>query len=185
MRINLENQRAPVRGRPGLGNGNFEPMGTHRDDGADRRDIDDLLTRYATALDSRSFELLAEVFTVDAVLDYRSAGGIKGQVTEVLGWLEEVLSMFDWTQHLVINRDVRLDADRQRGTSRAAFLNPNQLQVDGGPWLFTVGGYYSDVLVRTELGWRISRRVEETLWWDHPIPGLPATPSELDPGVFS
>ena len=53
------------------------------------------------------------------------------------------------------------------------------LVIDGEPWLFTVGGRYHDRLARTAAGWRITSRVEETQWWDHPIPGLPATPYPL------
>ena len=41
----------------------------------DRLDIDDLLVRYATVIDERRWDDLDSVFTDDAVLDYRSAGG--------------------------------------------------------------------------------------------------------------
>ena len=41
---------------------------------ADRIAIDDLLTHYSTLLDTRRFDELDQVFTHDAVLDYRSAG---------------------------------------------------------------------------------------------------------------
>jgi hypothetical protein len=49
----------------------------------------------------------------------------------------------------------------------------------GAPWQFTEGGYYHDVFVRTAQGWRIESRVEETSWWDRPMPGLPARPEPL------
>ena len=145
----------------------------------DRREIDDLLIRYATAVDLREWSLLDTVFTADAQLDYRSAGGIRGAFPEVRRWLSEVLPLFETTQHLVVNRAV--DVDRVAGTarSRALFQNPNQLTVDGQPWLFVVGGCYHDRWVRTVEGWRISVRVEETLWWDNPMPGLPAVPFPL------
>jgi hypothetical protein len=58
---------------------------------ADRVAMDDLLTRYATAIDSRDWDLLDTVFTDDAQLDYRSAGGIEGSYPEVRRWLAEVL----------------------------------------------------------------------------------------------
>lgn len=144
---------------------------------ADRVEIDDLLTRYATAIDTGHWDLLDTVFLPDAQLDYRAAGGVAGSYPDVKVWLAEVLPMFQATQHLVLNRAVVLDGDRARST--AAFLNPNQLMVDGEPWIFTVGGTYHDLLARTEHGWRIARRVEETHWWDRPMPGLPATPPPL------
>ena len=66
--------------------------------------------------------------------------------------------------------------DRRTPTTRTShrrFYNPNGAVVDGEPWLFVVGGAYHDRLVRTPEGWRIAHRVEETVWWDNPMPGLP------------
>jgi hypothetical protein len=144
----------------------------------DRREIDDLLIRYATAVDSRDWALLDSVFTPDACLDYRSAGGIRGTFTEARQWLSEVLPLFTMTQHLVVNRSVEIDQGGEAARSRAIFHNPNQL-------LVVVGGCYHDRLVRLPAGWRIALRVEETLWWDHPMPGLPAMPYPVPDDAFS
>jgi hypothetical protein len=149
-------------------------VGTDGIDVADRMAMDDLLTRYATAIDGRRWDLLDEVFTTDARLDYRSAGGVEGSYPEVSKWLAHVLPIFDVTQHLVLNRVFSSSDDGVRATS--SFLNPNQLQIDGKPWLFTVGGEYRDRLVDTPRGWRICERIEVTLWWDNPMPGLPDVP---------
>ncbi len=145
----------------------------------DRLEIDDVLARYAAAIDGRRWDVLDSVFTPDAYLDYRSAGGVCGSYPAVRRWLEEVLPTFECTQHHVLNRVVTLDAGGDRARLRASFLNPNQLDVDGEPWLFTVGGYYHDELDRTADGWRITSRIEETLWWDRPLPGLPTRPPPL------
>ncbi len=152
---------------------------------ADRREIDDLLVRYATVLDTRRWDELETVFAPDAVLDYRSAGGIRGPLAEVGEWLATVLPFFTWTQHLVVNRAVRLTAGADEATAHSSFYNPNGAVVDGKPWLFVVGGAYHDRLVRSPEGWRIAHRVEETLWWDHPMPGLPATPPPVPDDAFS
>ena len=150
----------------------------------DRLAIDDLLTRYATLIDGRRFAELDQVFTVDAVLDYRSAGGIRGVFPVVRDWLADVLAAFTWTQHLVVNRAVELDADADEAASRALFQNPNSMEIDGRPWLFVVGGTYHDRLVRTDEGWRIRHRVEETTWWQNPLPGLDAVPPPLPADCF-
>ncbi len=139
--------------------------------------MDDLLTRYATAIDTRDWDLLDSVFTDDAQLDYRSAGGIEGSYLEVRRWLAEVLPIFDVTQHLVVNRQFMTDGGGVRASS--CFLNVNRLQVGGEPWLFTVGGQYHDRLVCLAGGWRIARRIEHTLWWDNPMPGLPKIPPPI------
>jgi 3-phenylpropionate/cinnamic acid dioxygenase small subunit len=145
----------------------------------DRLEIDDLLARYATAIDGRRWDLLDTVFTADAHLDYRSAGGICGPYPEVRQWLEDVLPIFEVTQHHLLNRVVELADDGARARARTGFLNPNQLTVDDAPWLFVVGGYYHDALVRAPDGWRIASRVEETSWWDHPMPGLAPRPEPV------
>ncbi len=145
----------------------------------DRQEIDDLLTAYADAVDDRDWARLDSVFAAHAQLDYRSAGGISGGYAEVRQWLSEVLPLFTWTQHLVVNRTVSIDPGGGTARARSDFHNPNEMVVDGEPWLFVVGGRYHDRLERLPLGWRITRRVEETLWWHHPMPGLPPTPYPL------
>jgi hypothetical protein len=150
----------------------------------DRREIDDLLIRYANVLDTRRWDDLGTVFTQDATLDYRSAGGIRGALAEVREWLSTVLPFFTWTQHLVLNRTVDLAPGADTATSHSDFSNPNGAVVDGKPWLFVVGGAYHDRLVRTPAGWRIAHRVEETLWWDNPMPGLPAVPYPIPDDAF-
>ena len=151
----------------------------------DRLDIDDLLVRYATVIDERRWDDLDSVFSGDAVLDYRSAGGIRGSLDEVRDWLSSVLPIFAWTQHLIVNRVVDLVPGAQTATARSGFHNPNGAEVDGKLWLFVVGGAYHDRLVRTDNGWRIRHRVEETIWWDNPLPGLPPTPPPVPDDAFT
>ncbi len=151
----------------------------------DRLEIDDLLVRYATAVDSRDWALLDTVFTADAHLDYRSAGGIHGAYGEVRDWLASVLPIFTWTQHLVVNRAVDLGPGADAASAVSIFHNPNGLLVEGQPWLFTVGGRYHDRLARRSDGWRITTRVEETTWWEHPMPGLPPAPYPVPPDAFA
>ncbi|MEO8605386.1 MAG: nuclear transport factor 2 family protein, partial [bacterium] len=59
---------------------------------ADRIEIDDLLTRYATALDDKDWEQWAACFTPDAHIDYTAAGGIAGSLPEVRVWLAQVMA---------------------------------------------------------------------------------------------
>lgn len=138
----------------------------------DRLEIEDVLTRYAWAIDSREFDGLDEVFTPDAFVDYTSAGGIKGKYPEVKAWLASVLPHFPAYQHLVTNKDIRIDGDT--ATSRSGFYNPMGQQAEGGRMtFFFVGGEYHDKLVRTGDGWRIEERVEKTVWTDGNVPAAP------------
>jgi hypothetical protein len=130
---------------------------------ADRIEIDELLTRYATAVDGKDWRLYESCFTPDAFIDYTSAGGIKGSVREVSDWLAKVMPVFAMTQHLVTNRSITLHGDM--ATGRSYFFNPLGLADGrGGVTLYFDGGYYNDKLVRTEQGWRIAERVEESAY---------------------
>lgn len=126
----------------------------------DRQEIDDLLIRYATAVDTKDWDLYETCFTPDAFIDYESAGGIKGKLPEVRAWLEKTLVMFPMTQHVVCNRSVDLDGDA--ATARSVFYNPMGLPQEDSQILFFDGGYYNDKLIRTPDGWRISERIEES-----------------------
>ena len=130
---------------------------------ADRIEIDDLLTRYAAAVDTKDWELYRTVFTDDAVIDYTSAGGIRGSLGEVVEWLSHAMKLFPMTQHFVTNRLVVLDGDT--ATGRAYYYNPlGRPDGKGGTQLLFMGGYYHDRFRRTADGWRIAERVEETTW---------------------
>ena len=111
---------------------------------ADRIAAEDLLTRYATAVDRRDWEQYRSIFTADAEIDYTSAGGIAGTVDEVVEFLSTSLEMFEMTQHLVSNID--LEVNGESATVTAMFNNP--MRLPGGDTWFT-GGWYHHDLVRT------------------------------------
>ena len=139
---------------------------------ADRIEIDDLITRYATAVDTKDWDLYRTVFTDDAVIDYTSAGGIRGSLGEVVEWLSHALKLFPMTQHLVTNRHVVLEGDT--ATGRSYYYNPlGRPDGTGGMQLLFFGGYYNDRFRRTTDGWRIAERVEETAWVEGSLPGAP------------
>jgi 3-phenylpropionate/cinnamic acid dioxygenase small subunit len=141
---------------------------------ADRLEIEDLLTRYATGVDTKDWDLWESCFTPDAHIDYSAFGGATGGVKEVRAWLAEVMTRFAATQHLVTNRDIRLDGDR--ATARSGFYNPMAIRTGEGDQrvLFFDGGYYCDELVRTPDGWRIETRREEFSYSTRLSPLLPA-----------
>ena len=127
----------------------------------DRQEIDDLLIRYATAVDTKDWDLYETCFTEDAFIDYESAGGIKGRLPEIRAWLEKTLAIFPMTQHVVCNRAVEIDGDN--GSARSVFYNPMGLRSgETNQVLFFDGGYYNDQLIRTSEGWRIRERIEES-----------------------
>ena len=125
---------------------------------SDRLEIQQLLIAYSTAIDSRRFDDLDQVFTADAYIDYRAMGGVDGRYPEVKAWLSEVLPNFPAYAHMLGNFDVRIDGDT--ATSRTLCFNPMVLGGAEGQVLFC-GLWYDDEFVRTAEGWRMTKRVEE------------------------
>src|SRR4051812_17474158 len=67
----------------------------------DRARITDLVVAYAFAIDERNWQAFEALFTPDASIDYRSAGGIAGAPKEVAAWMPQAISLFTWTLHSV------------------------------------------------------------------------------------
>lgn len=136
---------------------------------SDRIEINDLMVRYARAIDTRNYELLDTCFTPDAHVDYVSSGGTKGPYPEVRAWLEKALAPFATMMHLVANNQVELNGDQ--ASSRTYVINPMGFpKADGSLHVFTVAAHYVDKLVRTRDGWRIAERIEETVLMDGTLP---------------
>ena len=131
----------------------------------DRMEIQDLLVRYCTSIDNRDYDLLDTCFTEDAHLDYSVMDGPAGDYATVRAWLEASLVHLEAMQHSITNTVYEIRGDQ--ATTRTQFRNPNVIRLkDGGLRVFTVGGYYDDVLVRTDTGWKISCRVEVLTYFD-------------------
>jgi hypothetical protein len=136
---------------------------------ADRAEIDDLLTRYTHAVDTRQFDRLDKVFTQGAHIDYTATGGIAGSFREVQAWLREALTVATHMQHLLGQREVVFGpaggGRPAEATVRAYFWNPMRIAPPEGDALeLHLGGIYEHDLVRTDVGWRSRRLVEHLLW---------------------
>ncbi len=143
---------------------------------SDRIQINDLLTRYTVAIDTKDWNLLDTCFTPDAQVDYTTSGGIKGAYPEVRKWLEKALAAFSMTQHFISNSTVEIDGDK--ATARTYVINPMGFpKEDGSLHIFTVGAYYNDKLVCTDEGWRIAERFEEQAFLDGTLPEALQIPS--------
>ncbi|MCU0270727.1 MAG: nuclear transport factor 2 family protein [Acidimicrobiales bacterium] len=128
----------------------------------DRARIGDLTVAYAYAVDSRDWATFEGLFTPDAVIDYRSAGGISGLPADVAAWMPDALGLFIWTLHSM-------------STSRITFTGPDTatgdvhvvarhgLTWEGAEETLDVVGVYHDGYVRTAAGWRFAARREQTL----------------------
>ena len=129
---------------------------------ADRMAIAEVLYRYATALDTRNWDLLRTVFTEDGVYVMGQRGTLTG-VGSIAEKLTEVIGGLRATQHLIGNEVIEVDGDSARCTS---YVRAQHYQTghDTGGNTLDMGGTYVDHLTRTPQGWRITRRVLEITW---------------------
>ncbi|WP_067686049.1 nuclear transport factor 2 family protein [Nocardia jejuensis] len=127
---------------------------------SDRLEIQDLLVRYSHAVDTHQWELLDELFTADARIDYTAMGGPAGDLESTKKFLASVMPNFPAFQHLVSNSSIEIDGDR--ASARTMCHNPMLLAGDDGHQrLMLCGLWYLDSFVRVDDRWRIRQRVEE------------------------
>jgi 3-phenylpropionate/cinnamic acid dioxygenase small subunit len=143
----------------------------------DLRAIEMVYYRYCEVIDAKDFDRLDEVFTTDAVGDYRSSNGILQQgVAPLADRLFRGMgpgSDCGGTQHNVGN--IRATIDGDRATSRAHFYAVHAgLNACEGQ-RYTCWGEYGDRWVRTPAGWRIAERHYRTFLTEGPVAIIRAT----------
>jgi len=128
----------------------------------DKQEIAELCAKYAYALDQKDWLALRGCFT-DAPVFVHPGGrieGIDGIVNRTRGALEPL----DASQHLLGNIVVDVDGDTARSI---CYFQAQHLRTGtpGGD-TYIIAGSYSDTLMRTPQGWRITERVQAYLWRD-------------------
>lgn len=130
---------------------------------SDQQEIRELTFDYSHAIDQQQFDMLDNIFTPDAFIDYTAMGGPEGNYPDIKKFLQDTLPAFSGYYHLVANHRIYLDGDKASG--RLMCFNPMGIpQAKGEPHTMLLGLYYLDEYVRTEQGWRICRREEERSW---------------------
>lgn len=127
----------------------------------DRFEISDVLTRYSTALDSREWDQLDEVFLPDAACDYGSLGSPQG-LAEIVALIRGTIGDLDATQHLVGNIAATVDGDE--AIADCYLISQHIRRGTPGGEHYLIGGRYHDRLVRTPDGWRIAHRTLHRTW---------------------
>lgn len=129
---------------------------------SDRAEIQDLITRYAYAIDDRNWDDLDHIFTADAIIDYSDVGGPIGNLQEIKEFLSEAMPNFSAFQHLSTTSELRIEGDI--ACARTILFNPMVMRHEGEERVFFIGLWYCDELVRTAEGWRIRHRREQKSW---------------------
>jgi len=118
-----------------------------------REDVAELLVRYAAGIDRRDWALLRSCFTDDCQLDYGDVARWSSG-DEVTDWMRKTHEPLGHTLHRITNPSVVVDGETVTARSYvdAVVLGPDNAR--GAHVL----GFYDDVVVRTDQGWKISRR---------------------------
>jgi SnoaL-like domain len=128
----------------------------------DRVLIGDLVVAYAYAVDEKNWTAFEALFTQDAQIDYRSAGGIAGTPAELAAWMPQAMATFSWSMHSLSTHRLQFTSDDAATGSLHVFAR-HGLTWEGAAELMDVSAVYHDRYARTPAGWRFAARREETL----------------------
>ena len=131
----------------------------------DRTAISEVVYRYATAVDTRDWPLYRSCFMDNVEIDFSSwnpEAKAKLSSDQWTQMVKEGVSGFEATQHMSSNHVHTIDGDRAVCVS---YMQAEHfLQTDGGTKECTLGGYYTNELIRTGDGWKI-RKCTLTVTW--------------------
>lgn len=125
--------------------------------------INRLRYEYAFGVDTRDYVLLRSIFVDEILMDFSSYNGRAGARTNADDWVAGCAVLFDGldaTQHTMTNPLVDIAEDGRHATQRMAMQAAHFL--DGIE--FTIGGWYEDSLIRTDVGWRIAAVTLNVTW---------------------
>jgi 3-phenylpropionate/cinnamic acid dioxygenase small subunit len=143
----------------------------------DRAEINDLIIRYAEAVDNRDNATLANCFTDDAEATFagvpvpgRGGDAVVAFLSSLGGGAPRPATPIK-TSHLFMNVVVTLDGDEADARSSASVYS-----VRGEPEQVRIRGIsYHDRMRRTPDGWRIAKRVH-SVGWEGAAESVPITP---------
>jgi 3-phenylpropionate/cinnamic acid dioxygenase small subunit len=118
-----------------------------------RHQVADLLVRYATGIDTRDWNLLRSCFTDDCKADYGDVGQWKSG-DEITAWMKASHQPLGHTLHRITNVSLAAEGERVRARCYVDALIRGPGNVGG----VQAAGFYEDVIVEAEDGWRIARR---------------------------
>jgi hypothetical protein len=142
----------------------------------DRMDIAEVMTRYATGVDTRDGGLLRGCFANEVEIQASSAGRLHevfvstgfaaGLQMDRERWIDHLvqgMSAFAVTQHMIGNHFIEFAENEAVCTAYLRAMHFAATQFPGSP-PYEVGGYYRNTLVRSADGWKIRRWTLTCTW---------------------
>jgi SnoaL-like domain len=117
----------------------------------DQLEVEQLLTRYCRAVDSKDWLLYRSLFTEDAHVDYSAAGLVAGTVSDAVDYLGRHQDAISVGMHYVTNIESSFDGD----TADTVAMWFNAVRLPGATDMSFFHGRWHDALIRTPEGWRI------------------------------
>ena len=131
---------------------------------ADKVEIQEVMARYATAVDAKRWDVLEQVFFKGSVVDFGPNGGVRDEYPGIVDYLKTAMAGFAAYQHYLSNFVIEVNGDE--ATSRFYVWTPLITIVDGRDEIIVDGGYYDATFVRTADGWRVKELVSGLVWVD-------------------
>lgn len=131
----------------------------------DRIDVAEVVYAYAAGVDTRDWALYRSIFTDEVEFDFSSFDGNPARRMRADDWVAGVKQLFhgfDATQHSMTNPRVAITGER--ASCVMSMQAVHILRNDEGDAEFTVGGYYTNQLVKTSAGWKLCG-VKLTVTW--------------------
>ena len=119
---------------------------------ADRVAIQDVMTRYATGVDTRDLGLHESCFAEDVTVSGFDRGGPLIGRAAWMAFVHKALERFGATQHLIGNHVVEVQGDEAR---MRTYVQATHVLAADQRAIFTLWATYHTVLRRTADGWRI------------------------------
>lgn len=121
--------------------------------------ISRLMYRYARCADQKNYAGFADVFCEDAVFLYHG-----NPVTSLQNIQEMMLALEKYSRTLHQVSNVLYDVSGAHASGETYCLASHIFTEDGQEKKIDMGIIYHDELLKTESGWRISRREFDLLW---------------------
>jgi hypothetical protein len=139
----------------------------------DERDIKLVYCNYCDIIDDKDFDRLTEVFTEDAVQDYRSNLGpdgiMKGTAPLIAGAHKHMGkgSNCGITHHNVVNFRIQVSGDTAKAKVHYYAVHKGLGKHEGA--IYSMWGEYVDDLIRTSAGWRVHNRLYRSILTEGPV----------------
>jgi hypothetical protein len=126
----------------------------------DRTDIEEVLYRYSSGVDSFDSAAVRSCLADDIEGIYGNADPVHGgdQLTE---WIAGATASVIWQHHLLNVYHVTVDADQAKTVS---YLTSYQVFKENPKAAIILVARYHDEFSRTADGWKIQKRIMELLW---------------------